>query len=250
MALSTDSILDAAVGMIRRLAPGLRGDFLDVGAGHGRLIERVRGEFPVTARACDYRADLITRKGLGEGITVDVVNLNENRLPYPDASFDLVTCTEVIEHLEQYRGLLREAFRILKPGGVFVLTTPNILNLKSRLRFLGFGFFNLFGPLRFDDDDIENPSGHINPVGYFYIAHALRNAGFRTIRAGIDRRQRLSLVALIILWLPLRLVYHAALAKERHQYRTLTPENQPYVEEANSTDLLLGRTLVVGCRKE
>lgn len=46
-------------------------------------------------------------------------------LPFADASFDLVTAFEVIEHLEQWRHLLAEARRVLRPDGVFFVSTPN-----------------------------------------------------------------------------------------------------------------------------
>jgi SAM-dependent methyltransferase len=48
-------------------------------------------------------------------------------LPFIDASFDLVTAFEVIEHLTEWRGLLAEARRVLKPDGVFIVSTPNKL---------------------------------------------------------------------------------------------------------------------------
>lgn len=49
----------------------------------------------------------------------------ENGLPYPDGTFDLVWCTEVIEHLYKPEFLLEEINRVLKPDGMAILTTPN-----------------------------------------------------------------------------------------------------------------------------
>lgn len=49
----------------------------------------------------------------------------ESGLPFGDKSFDLVWCTEVIEHLNNPKFLLQEIKRVIKPGGVAVLTTPN-----------------------------------------------------------------------------------------------------------------------------
>lgn len=48
-------------------------------------------------------------------------------LPFPDASFDVVTCFEVIEHVneEQQRRLLHEVRRVLAPEGVLIISTPN-----------------------------------------------------------------------------------------------------------------------------
>lgn len=67
------------------------------------------------------------------------VDLNEP-LPFRSASFDGVNLTEVIEHIEHQAQLVREVGRVLKDGGVFVLSTPNVLNVFSRIRFLFTGF--------------------------------------------------------------------------------------------------------------
>ena len=244
--LGTGGILDAVVAKIREFAPGFRGHYLDVGSGNGELIDRVLREFPgVKPRACDYRGDLLAV----EGVSVDVADLNSDSLPYPDASFDLVTCTEVIEHLEHYRAALREMARVLRRDGVLIITTPNVLNLRSRLRYLLFGFFNMFGPLRLEDDRHHSTHGHINPVGYFYLAHALGSASFGEISVSVDKRQRRSLVSLALLWVPIRWFSAVALRREREKRQTLDARNEPFVRSMNSTDMLLGRTIVVGCRK-
>ena len=250
MGLSTETILRATVEKIREMVPRPEGEYLDIGAGHARLIHRVASEFPsLRPRACDYRDDLINKKGLGEGIVVDVLNLNHDPLPYAEGTFDLITCTEVVEHLEHYRRTLREIYRVLKPGGVLVLSTPNVLNLKSRIRYLFFGFFSMFGPLKLEDDDLHNPTGHINPLGYFYLAHALSNAGFRDLRPSVDRYQRTSLLWLSLFWVPIRIASLFGLRREKGRYATVDAANEGFVREMNSTPMLVGRTLIVGCRK-
>ena len=246
MGLSTDKILGAVLRKIRELAPQVRGAYLDIGAGHGDLISLVSREFAVSATACDYTGELMRVPGM----KVDVVDLNTDALPYPDAAFDLVTCTEVIEHIEHYRHTIREVFRILRPGGLFVLTTPNVLNLRSRIRYLLFGFFSLFGPLHIRESDLYLTGGHINPVSYFYVAHALSDAGFVDVSASIDKRQRASVVWLLVFWLPIRLFSLWAVYREKRRYKTIDAANERFVRQINSVELLVGRTVVVGCRKK
>ena len=59
------------------------------------------------------------------------------RLPFRDESFDVVNCDATIEHLHHSpKGLFAEAHRVLKPGGMVLVTTPNAANLLRRIRFL------------------------------------------------------------------------------------------------------------------
>lgn len=62
------------------------------------------------------------------------------RLPYADTSFDVVLLVEVMEHISDHQAAIGELARILKPGGVLILTTPNIMRLNSRLHFLLSGY--------------------------------------------------------------------------------------------------------------
>ncbi len=84
--------------------------------------------------------DPFTRRELWRGLGVHVpqANLEQGALPWSDASFDWIVFSEVIEHLVfSPLPLLREFRRVLKPGGRVLITTPNELYLKSRLRALG-----------------------------------------------------------------------------------------------------------------
>ena len=131
--MSTESIYAAVLRIAQdhaRTAPVKC--HLDVGSGRGQLIERFRQRLHTESTACDYTDTLMKLPGQ----KVDVVNLNEQSLPYANAAFDILTATEVIEHLEHYRETLREFHRVLRPGGLCILTTPNVLSLNSRLRYL------------------------------------------------------------------------------------------------------------------
>lgn len=71
------------------------------------------------------------------GIKVIKADINEEKLPFPDGYFDIVVCDATIEHLDwSPKDLFKDVRRVLKDGGLFLLTTPNQANLLRRLRFL------------------------------------------------------------------------------------------------------------------
>jgi len=59
-----------------------------------------------------------------------------DKFPFPDNHFDFVFAGEVIEHTFDDFFFLEEIYRILKPGGVLILTTPNLVSLGNRLLML------------------------------------------------------------------------------------------------------------------
>src|SRR5262245_42856176 len=71
----------------------------------------------------------------------------ENGLDYPDSRFDLVFCSEVIEHMTSPEVLVTEMNRVLKPGGVLVLSTPNS----------AFWLYRLLGILGYTVSELQHP---------------------------------------------------------------------------------------------
>jgi 2-polyprenyl-3-methyl-5-hydroxy-6-metoxy-1,4-benzoquinol methylase len=98
-------------------------------------------------------------------------------LPWPDASFDVILCVEGIEHLEDAFAFLREMHRLLEPGGILIVTTPNIISLRSRTRFFGSGFYNCDPrPL---DETARHPMHHIGLRTFSELRYVLQTSGFR-----------------------------------------------------------------------
>ncbi len=102
-----------------------------------------------------------------------------SRLPWPDASFEVAVSVEGIEHLENRFNFLREMRRLLRPEGLLVITTPNIVSLRSRLRFFGSGFYHRDSrPL---NETQRNPLHHIGLVPFADLRYALHTSGFRLV---------------------------------------------------------------------
>jgi ubiquinone/menaquinone biosynthesis C-methylase UbiE len=244
---STSAIHEAILRATEEVLPrDLTGKYLDLGSGKGELLSQVATRFPaLQSFACDCTDTLMKRANQ----KVEVADLNHESLPFGSDEFNLVTCSETLEHLENYWRVLREVFRVLRPGGVAVFTTPNILNLRSRFRFFSSGFYNLFGPVMPDEKDVFSPRGHITPVSWFYLANALLSVGFQEVALTVDKYQRGSFLPFVLLSAPIRLSNRLALRREEKKFQTVGQKNANTVRAINSTDLLLGRTLVVRARK-
>jgi SAM-dependent methyltransferase len=74
----------------------------------------------------------ISSKRYGESYTYPykIFNVERDPYPYPDHTFDMVLCCELLEHLViDASHMLRESHRVLKPGGYLFMTTPNAIGL-------------------------------------------------------------------------------------------------------------------------
>lgn len=106
-----------------RLAAGKR--VLDLGCGTGYGTAEL-AKHATEAVGVDIAADAI-EYATAHYAAAHFIKVAATELPFPDASFDLVTSFELIEHLTDYRPLLAQARRVLHPAGLFVVSTPNKL---------------------------------------------------------------------------------------------------------------------------
>lgn len=105
---------------IERLGVGRDLCVLDAGCGSGRTMEDLADYGQVHGVELDPAvADIAGARGVGE---VRVGRLEH--LPYDDSMFDLVTCLDVLEHVEDDRTALGELRRVCKPGGWLLLAVP------------------------------------------------------------------------------------------------------------------------------
>lgn len=108
---------------------------LDAGCGEGHLIERMLEKkqkhhytgVDVTPVALEKARERCPQAEFG------LANLAKTA--FEDNFFDVITCTEVIEHIFEYQQVISELKRILKPGGMLIMTFPNEV-LWTASRFL------------------------------------------------------------------------------------------------------------------
>jgi 2-polyprenyl-3-methyl-5-hydroxy-6-metoxy-1,4-benzoquinol methylase len=101
---------------------------LDVGAGYGYLVPhlevRVARYIGVDLALSAVRQFPASSTRRAHGLVA-----NGTALPFPAHAFDLALCLEVIEHVAEPAQLVEECFRVVRPGGHVVFSTPNYSNL-------------------------------------------------------------------------------------------------------------------------
>jgi SAM-dependent methyltransferase len=232
------------------LEPGVR--VADIGAGEGffsqLLGEHVKSKLGLepaeVITACDIFPEYFRYPD------VSCLKISpDGRLPYDDASIDIACSLEVIEHVEDQFAFTRELHRILRPGGLAIISTPNVLNLNSRWRNLHSGFATLFDPLLLSSADPVHTSGHINPVSYYYLAYQLRRAGFASTSVAYDRFKDSARFLLIIcgpmIWIGNQLFKQRLNSRKKD----VAQENESILSEVWSLGMLTSRSVIAIGRK-
>lgn len=100
---------------------------LDVGCGGGILAEEFT-ELGMTVTGIDPSASSVEtahRHARQQGLTIDYYVGTGEQLPFADASFDYVSCCDVLEHVRDVDAVLAQISRVLRPGGTFFYDTVN-----------------------------------------------------------------------------------------------------------------------------
>ena len=122
--------------IIKILASQKPGKLLEIGCCGGEFLQlcqklgwKVKG-LEISKQATDRAKE--------KGLDVEVHDAN-NRFPFKDNTFDAIVAGEIIEHTFNDVIFLNECYRILKKGGLLIVTTPNLISLKNRFLMM-FGF--------------------------------------------------------------------------------------------------------------
>lgn len=160
--------LDAAVATLasihaQRLQGG--GAFMDFGCGYGTLLDKYRKRFRCETIGVDFNADVLAKVSARGHQTVLAAEL---RTAIPEASINLVVMNHVLEHLYAPEETLRALKRVLRPGGLIDIATPNPEGLSSKT--FGADWFGLDAPR------------HVLLYGPNVAADMLRACGFHDVR--------------------------------------------------------------------
>jgi len=120
-------------------------ELIDGKSRQGRLLDIGCGSYPYFLLSTNFKEkfgiDKNSKEYTNKGISIKKYEMGKNEgLPYNPDFFDIVTLLAIIEHVDEVNAkrLLREVYRVLKPGGKVILTTPIdkanvILKLMSKL---------------------------------------------------------------------------------------------------------------------
>jgi ubiquinone/menaquinone biosynthesis C-methylase UbiE len=140
------------------------GHLLDVGCATGDFLQVMHrsGRWDVRGVDTSLEATQYARERYG----LDVFTGEVSEAGYADGYFDVVTMWHVIEHVHDPKGTLAELHRIMKPGGLLVVSTPNLRSWDARI----FGRYWV---------GLDAPR-HLFVFSPATLQHLLQRAGFRT----------------------------------------------------------------------
>jgi ubiquinone/menaquinone biosynthesis C-methylase UbiE len=184
--LAHQAVHDTVVNILQELS---KGKLLDVPAGEGALAARLDAAgFEI--HCCDLYPEIFRLPG----VEIRRGDLS-GTLPYPDKSFDYVTCLEGLEHIENPQQAIREFARLLRPGGHLITSVPNILNIEERLKWLIYGYTSHFKPLtREAVAQVREQFGervevalHVNAISYAELRYSLEQCAFEIVKLYRDK---------------------------------------------------------------
>lgn len=148
------------VRSLSRMAPLARGRLLDVGCGdkpYEHLFAPYVDEYIGIEHEATYNLTSAGSRGKAD------LRYDGETLPFEDASFDTVLCAQVLEHTPTPRRIVSEIARVLRPGGLAIISAPFSFRLHEEphdyYRFSPHGLRELCGPVGLDIETIEAQGG-------------------------------------------------------------------------------------------
>ena len=219
---------------------------LDFGAGKGHMVQRI-GEHAKSLNLkpselifpCEVEPDCF----LYDEVECTSINL-DSKIPFEGDYFDAVYAIEVLEHTPRPYDFMVEAYRVLKPGGILIISVPNVSHILSRFSSFFSGFPSLFPPPSKKQKNAGRICGHIMPLSFPYFHYGTARAGFEGINLISDRFKRSCLFWYVILFSVIKLSSFLY-SRKLHKYDSeLWDENIELVYEMNSIKILCSRSII------
>jgi SAM-dependent methyltransferase len=169
------------------------GTLLDLGSSDGETLRHMAELRP------DLHFHAVDKAGTPDaypaGCEFVRADLERDPLPWPDASFDAITCMHLVEHLRSLDLLMNEVARLLKPGGRVYFETPHPKTLQLP------SIRSLPRPVRFTLNFYDDPT-HVRVVPTIELAGELERRGLVVLGSGISRNWLFALSHWILRWGP------------------------------------------------
>lgn len=148
-------------------------NILDFGCGQGAFSQRLT-DAGMIVDVCDMNIDQV-KADVNRKFKLD---LNAQDIPSSiPHRYDMIVAMEIIEHLQNPWKYLSDCISLLKEGGIIVLSTPNISNFISRLRFFMRGSL-----LAYEKADLAH--GHITPLSFIQLENMFEYYKLKTLKKG------------------------------------------------------------------
>lgn len=207
----------------------------DIPAGGGAFIQRLKDS------------------GFKNVIAVDIVNILEiehdnfmlgdmtKELSLESNSCNSVVCIDGIEHIGTQFSFVAEVNRVLKMGGEFILSTPNISSLRSRAKWLFTGHhLKCNVPL---DENNPNPLHHIGMISFHELRYLLHTNGFEVTEIRTNRIKFVSWLYGILL--PFIYLRTAVLYSSEGKKANLSKMYKEILKSMFTKEVLFGETIIL-----
>jgi len=171
--------LTAAIG--RYFPMPSKGPALDVGTGCGILIPSLSRQFD-TVISLDIETEFLSqiKNRPIAGANIHYITGDVRALPVRDDTAELIVCAEVLEHIDNDLACLKEIIRVLKPGGILMLSTPQPRSLLEFTASIVLRRSMMQLVRRIYREPVQ-PTGHINLMSARRLAGKLTRIGFTII---------------------------------------------------------------------
>lgn len=213
---------------------------VDIPSGNGAFILRLKDHGFKNIKAIDIRNTLEIKHD--DFLVGDMTK----KLPISNNSCDVFVCIDGIEHISRQFDFVKEVNRVLKDNGEFILSTPNISSIRSRLKWLATGHHHKYNvPL---DENNPSPFHHIGLISFPEIRYLLHTNGFKINEITTNRIKIVSWLLLIffpIIFFSTAWVY----LKKGKKYNRVELYKEIF-KTMMSKDILLGETIIVKAIKK